>query len=189
MKRSNLAPFARLASSIAAASLAVVAVAACGGKMDDGGTNAAARPIATAAGSRADTRPAQLAQAEDPALPPPQGEICPERMPSFEDWCPKPYARCTYVDTCSQRPPGDDTAIFECTGSRWTRLGGEYEVKCPAAPPVSGSSCEVGCKYPRPCAYATPCGALSATCEPRSGTWFVSGTSCASDGGAADDGG
>ncbi len=168
------------------AAAAFAAAGACGGKTDDGTDHVQTAPI-SGGQQGGPTRPGKLASADDDDPPPSTSpsSICPDKPPSSEAWCPAPRARCTYADRCSLKPATEgDTSIYECQYSRWTRLGGEYTVACPSSEPANASACDVACRYSGPCQYTTPCGKRTATCEPRSGTWYVTGPAC--DAGAGD---
>lgn len=113
---------------------------------------------------------------------------CPDHPPSEQDWCPYPQATCRYADSCAQRPSNvAPMRTYECVGSRWTWVSARYDVTCPLEAPVEGSGCEPSCGREGACFYGGSCGSLSATCEPRSATWHLSGKRCAdADAGASD---
>gem|GEM_PF-4964743 len=166
---------------------AALFAAACGGKIEE--EQGSVPPVVRdGPGPERRPTPAQLEEGRD-SEDPRRTSPCPEQPPSSDHWCPQPYARCTYPDTCSQRPKTTDAAVFECRGSRWTKLGVDYDVACPPEPPTNGAACEAACRYPPSCSYELPCGAVHARCEPRSSTWYVSrAPSCSSDGGPSDAG-
>lgn len=104
---------------------------------------------------------------------------CPTTVPSEQDWCPVPEAKCLYPDTCSLRPStAGSTRSYECTGSRWTWVSARYDVTCPKDVPENGSPCEPQCGYPTGCELATPCGIATMVCLPATATWHVAGHVC-----------
>jgi hypothetical protein len=124
------------------------------------------------------------AEVGGPNPPPPDGgandgnpAACPASPPTSSTACDVPEATCSYSAGCS-------TSFFTCNAGHWQEaIGNPPRPICPAAQPVTGSSCDV-CAYPSSldCPYKIgECNGqdIDAHAQCIAGKWqIVGGSSC-----------
>jgi hypothetical protein len=147
------------------ASVAIVAIAACGGSVGGSGGSVDAGTDAPCLGCE----------------PPP---ACPATRPELGAACKRSFGfgpeRCDFLDHCADRSVASRTDTLECDDVSWKLSSTDYVATCPKAEPTEGASCLCGVHSYGDCDYGDCSGAPTTTarCDKATGKWTVLRSTC-----------